>query len=123
MPVRINAQLAARGLGTIDAQDAPAIANLIFHSLAACYAHVLKRISLHSGKQFKRLFIVGGGSQNLYLNRLTAEATGLDVVRGSQESSTLGNFAVQLARLEQEPKTILEPQHISAWAAALAEQG
>ena len=120
MPVRINAQLAARGLATLDPYDAPAIANLIFHSLAACYAQVLSRIALYSGKRFKRLFIVGGGSQNLYLNRLTASATGLEVIRGSQESSTIGNFAVQLARLEGTINEPLDHRAASAWAAALA---
>ena len=122
MPLRLNAQLAARGLPTIDPNDAPAIANLIFHSLAACYAQVLSRIALHSGKRFKRLFIVGGGSQNLYLNRLTAAATGLEVIRGSQESSTIGNFAVQLARLETPASGAIAPTAISAWASVLADQ-
>jgi rhamnulokinase len=119
MPLRINAQLALRGLPTIDEQNGPAIANLIFHSLAACYAQVLSRISLHSGKRFRRLFIVGGGSQNLYLNHLTAEATGLEVIRGSQESSTIGNFAVQLARLQNDSTCSLTPQSIAMWARAL----
>jgi rhamnulokinase len=68
-----------------------------------------------------RLFIVGGGSQNLYLNRLTAEATGLEVIRGPQESSTIGNFAVQLARLESQAKAKLDAERICAWAAALQD--
>jgi rhamnulokinase len=120
MPLRINAQLAARGLAAIDPQDAPAVANLIFHSLAACYAQVLGRILLHSGKQFNRLFIVGGGSQNNYLNCLTAAATGLEVIRGFQESSTIGNFAVQLARLENDSTGSLTPESIATWSRTLA---
>ena len=119
MPLRISAQLAARGLRSIAPENAPAIANLIFHSLATCYAKVLSRVKFLSGKHFHRLFIVGGGSQNLYLNRLTAAATGLKVIRGSQESSTIGNFAMQLARLHQSPDETCDPAHISAWAAAL----
>ena len=78
----------------------PHFASLIFHSLAARYAKVLDRVAAITGKRLKRLFIVGGGSQNRFLNRLTAEATGLEVHRGSPESSTVGNFAVQLAVLE-----------------------
>jgi rhamnulokinase len=62
---------------------------------------------------------VGGGSQNLYLNQLTAEATGLEVIRGSQESSTIGNFAVQLARLQNDSTCSLTPQSIAMWARAL----
>jgi rhamnulose-1-phosphate aldolase/alcohol dehydrogenase len=43
-----------------------------------------------------------GGSRNALLNRLTARATGLEVVRGSSESTTVGNFAIQLAALSGE---------------------
>ena len=57
-------------------------ASLIFHSLAARYAEVLERVAFHSGKELKRLFVVGGASQNDFLNRLTQEATGLEVFRG-----------------------------------------
>ncbi len=60
-------------------------ANLIFHSLAARYAKVLDRVAFHSGKKLKRLFVVGGASQNDYLNRLTQEATGLELFRGAAE--------------------------------------
>ncbi len=120
MPLRINAQLVSRHLPAVDPNDAPAIANLIFHSLAACYALVLRRVAQHAQKRFTRVYIVGGGSQNGYLNNLTAAATGLNVIRGSQESSTLGNFAVQLTRLEGGPDASLSPQQISSWAAALS---
>ena len=102
MPGRINAQRRCMGLPALDESPAgaPAIAALILHSLAARYAQVLARVRHHTGKQLNRLFIVGGGSRNTLLNRLTAEATGLTVTCGSAESSTVGNFAVQLAVME-----------------------
>jgi len=34
------------------------------------------------------------------LNRLTAERTGLEVILGSTESTTLGNLAIQMAALQ-----------------------
>ena len=68
-----------------------------------------------TGKKLKKVYIVGGGSRNEVLNRLTAKATGLEVVRGATESSTLGNFAVQMAALE----TSADAQSIAEWAAAL----
>jgi rhamnulokinase len=124
MPHRINAQLQRRGLEPLDegAENAPAFASLIFHSLAARYAEVLGRVAFHSGKELKRLFVVGGASQNDFLNRLTAEATGLEVFRGSPESSTIGNFAVQLAVLggHRDPKTGAHAEVVSRWAVALA---
>jgi rhamnulokinase len=122
MPSRINAQRERSGLMPLDesSASAPAMASLIFHSLAARYAEVLSHIAAHTGKHFTRLFIVGGGSQNLFLNRLTEQATRLKVIRGSAESSTLGNFAIQLAALEAETVRPPSTEEISRWAEVLA---
>ncbi len=120
MVKRINTQRISRGLPALDESPhaAPVFASLIFHSLAARYAEVLQRIALHSGKRLKRLIVVGGGSRNEFLNRLTQEATGLDVLRGSAESSTVGNFAVQMAVLEgsRDAVTGVYAEQVSRWA-------
>jgi rhamnulokinase len=122
---RINAQRAKRGLGPLDESpaNAPAFASLIFHSLAARYAKVLDRVAFLTGKRLKRLFIVGGASQNVFLNRLTAEATGLEVFRGAPESSTIGNFAVQLATLEgsRDAVTGAYAEPVARWAGLFIE--
>ncbi len=124
MPERINAVRRRQGLAPLDeeAEHAPAFASLIFHSLAARYAAVLERVALHSGKTLRRLFIVGGGSRNEFLNRLTAEATGLEVLRGPVESSTVGNFAVQLAVLDgdREDECGVYSAAVARWACVLA---
>jgi rhamnulokinase len=121
MPQRINAQRVRKGFDALDenAENAPAFASLIFHSLAAQYAKVLDRVGFHSGKNLKRLFVVGGASQNDFLNRLTQEATGLEVFRGAAESSTIGNFAVQFAVLERSRDTLtgVYAEQVSRWAA------
>jgi rhamnulokinase len=120
MPERINAQRVRKGLEALDEgpEGAPAFASLIFHSLAARYAKVLDRVAFHSGKKLKRLFLVGGGSKNDFLNRLTQEATGLELFRGSAESSTVGNFAVQMAVLEgsRDVATGAYAEQVSRWA-------
>jgi rhamnulokinase len=120
MPQRINAQRVKRNLAPLDESpaNAPAFASLIFHSLAARYARVLDRVALITGKRLKRLFIVGGANQNAFLNRLTQEATRLEVHRGSPESSTVGNFAVQLATLEgsRDPVTGAHAEPVARWA-------
>jgi rhamnulokinase len=120
MPQRINAQRARKGLEALDEgpENAPVFASLIFHSLAARYAKVLDRVAFHSGKKLKRLFVVGGASRNDYLNRLTKEATGLELFRGAAESSTVGNFAVQLAVLEgsRDAVTGVYAEQVSRWA-------
>jgi rhamnulokinase len=102
MPARINAQRKRSGLSAIpeSAGMAAKMTSMILHSLAARYAAVLENATSISGKTFKRLYIVGGGSKNSVLNQLTARATGLQVLTGSTESATLGNFAIQLAALE-----------------------
>lgn len=50
--------------------------------------------------------IVGGGSRNGYLNRLTAEATGLPVTAGPVEATAIGNIAVQLQTLKEQGITL-----------------
>ncbi len=103
MPSRINAQRRAAGLTELDegSDGAPAMASLIFHSLAARYAMLFERMEELTGKTLERIFMVGGGSRNAFLRRLTSEASGKPVFAGSAESSTVGNFAVQLAALER----------------------
>ena len=122
MPARINRALAAQGKPTLDEHPAhaPAFANLIFHSLAYRYGEVLTRISQLTGKQFRRLFVVGGASQNLYMNRLMAANLALEVHRGPLESATIGNFAVQLATLEYPGTDGAAREHIQNWTHALA---
>jgi rhamnulokinase len=124
MPQRINAQRVRKGFVPLDESpaNAPAFASLIFHSLAARYASVLERVAFHSGKKLSRLFVVGGASQNDFLNRLTQEATGLELFRGSTESATLGNFAVQLAVLEGKRDAVsgASVDLVSQWAGHLS---
>ncbi len=126
MPARINAQL--NRLGRASIPDGPEIAvrmaNLILHSLAARYAAVLKQVTSITGKTLKRLYIVGGGSKNALLNRLTAQATGLEVLTGSTESATVGNFAIQLAFLEGDytNRIGVAVNAVAGWASVLAAQ-
>ncbi|HZD77266.1 MAG TPA: FGGY-family carbohydrate kinase, partial [Acidobacteriaceae bacterium] len=100
----INRQLVEQGTSAIpeDAASLPAFASLIFHSLAHRYGKVLHELGQLTGRQLDRIYVVGGGSLNPLLNRLTADATGLPLSCGVVESSTIGNFAVQLTALEGE---------------------
>ena len=126
MPARINAQLTRAGYGAIPEQpaSAPLVATLILHSLAARYAAVLQDVTSITGKTFTRLHIVGGGSKNVQLNRLTAKATGLAVIAGSAECATIGNFAVQLAALagEYTERVGVASRAVAQFAKLLAEK-
>ncbi len=121
MTARINAQLTRQGDAALPAgcDAAPHYASLIFHSLAARYGSLLNEIAEMTGGRPHHISVVGGGSQNEYLNALTERATGLPVRRCSVESSTLGNFAIQWARIEQSSGS-LQPQSIAEKVAALA---
>ncbi len=126
MPERISAQLDRKRAAHGKSLPSPVeMTNLILHSLAARYASVLREAETLTGKHFARLFVVGGGSRNDVLNHLTARATGLELICGAQESSTLGNFAVQLAVLEKidhgdaGPPGV-EHEAVAIWAAVLA---
>jgi rhamnulokinase len=119
MPSRINRQLTERGLERLEegAEAAPQMVNLILHSLAGKYGEVVSNLARITGKKFRRIYIVGGGSRNSLLNRLTACATGLEVRCGAVESSTVGNFAIQLAAQE---KTGADAAAVAHWARQLS---
>ena len=68
----------------------------VYKSLAACYADAIRNLSEITGRTYTSLNIVGGGSQDLYLNALTAEATGLEVFTGPVEGTAIGNLVVQM---------------------------
>jgi rhamnulokinase len=68
----------------------------VYRSLAECYADAIRTLSELTGKTYTSLNIVGGGCQDRYLNALTAEATGLEVVTGPIEGTAIGNLIVQM---------------------------
>lgn len=67
----------------------------ILESLAAAYAATLETIVAVTGKDVRRVHVVGGGSQNRLLCQLTADRTGLPVLAGPVEATALGNVLVQ----------------------------
>ena len=76
--------------------DRPAgIAKIILDSLAFRYASVIRRIELLTQEKIEDIQIIGGGSQNSYLNQATANATGLLVAAGPVEATVIGNVLVQ----------------------------
>ena len=67
----------------------------VYASLADCYAKMIKNLAQLTGKTYTSVNIVGGGSKDGYLNKLTAEATGLEVFAGPSEGTAIGNLIVQ----------------------------
>jgi rhamnulokinase len=71
----------------------------ILESLALKYRHVLERLESLIGRPIGRIHIIGGGSQNRVLCRFTADATGIPVVTGPVEATSVGNILVQALAL------------------------
>lgn len=124
MPARLNEQLRLNGNSVVEdiVGNEPIFARIIFESLASRYASVLVNLQQILGRKLNRVHILGGGSRNRLLTRLTAEKTGLKVETGNAESSTIGNFAVQLASSEMDGGP-LKPDVVRRWARALCEAG
>ncbi len=67
-----------------------------FKSLALSYKKAIEELEHNTGKSYSKLYIVGGGARNQFLNRLTQEATGKQVVALPIEATALGNLKIQL---------------------------
>ena len=72
------------------------IASCIYQSLADSYRETVREIEEMSGRTYSRIHIVGGGSNAVYLNELTAKATGKEVYAGPGEATAIGNLAAQM---------------------------
>ncbi|MDR2793497.1 MAG: rhamnulokinase [Treponema sp.] len=68
----------------------------VYRSLARCYADAVHEIALITGKTYRGLHIVGGGSKDGFLNQLTAQASGIPVYAGPDECTVIGNLIAQM---------------------------
>ena len=93
MPERIKTY--CRDHGTAVPGSVGEIVRGIFESLAETYSKSIENLQDITGKTFNRLYIVGGGSQEKLLCRLTAEKCGIEVSAGPAEATALGNILVQ----------------------------
>ncbi len=67
-----------------------------YKSLASGYDTALNELEGNTGKHYNKLYIVGGGAKNAFLNRLTEEATGKQVIALPIEATALGNLKIQM---------------------------
>jgi len=89
----VRSQLNETGQAVPD--EPAAVAKVILDSLAFRYASVVRRIEALTKQKIEGIQIIGGGSQNSYLNQATANATGLSVMAGPVEATVIGNVLVQ----------------------------
>ena len=104
----------------------------VLDSLALLYRRVLDQMEDATGRHLSVLHIVGGGSRNRLLNRLSADATGRTVWAGPDECTAAGNVLIQaltLGHLEslREARAVVrrsfpierfEPAERAVWAEA-----
>jgi len=104
------------------------MARCVLESLALKYRSVFEMIDEIHGP-VEVLHIVGGGTQNQLLCQFTANATGIPVIAGPVEATSIGNLMVQaktkgiLSSIEDGRKLIAnsfdlvtyEPEHTDAW--------
>lgn len=72
------------------------LAKTIYHSLSISYRDTVREIEELSGRKFTSIYIVGGGCNADYLNRITAETTGKNVYAGPAEATAIGNIIAQM---------------------------
>lgn len=67
-----------------------------YRSLAMSYRRAVGELEANTGTKYEKLYIVGGGAKNTFLNQLTEEATGKHVVALPIEATALGNLKIQM---------------------------
>lgn len=63
---------------------------------AFSYGEALAELEANTGSRYDRLYIVGGGAKNDFLNQLTARATGKQIIALPIEATALGNLKIQM---------------------------
>lgn len=74
------------------------IAAVIYQSLADCYGETVREIERNTGKTYSEIYIIGGGANAAYLNRLTAKSTGKTIYAGPGEATAIGNIMAQMIK-------------------------
>ena len=90
-------------LRQLEIQGAPKPKNVaqllasVYHGMAKSYHDTVIELEKITKKTYDTIYIIGGGSQNTLVNRLTEEYTGKKVVAGEIEATAIGNIMAQEA--------------------------
>ena len=94
---------------------------VIYLSLAKKYHATLQDIETILQKKFKKLHMIGGGTQSKFLCQLVSNVTGLEVIAGPMEAPAYGNLLAQkialkeFDSLEQGRKVILDSSEFKVY--------
>lgn len=67
-----------------------------YKSLALSYKQAIEELENNTGKKYDKLYIVGGGAKNNFLNNLTEKYTSKKVIALPIEATALGNLKIQM---------------------------
>ena len=73
-----------------------------YRSLALSYMNAIQELQHNTGKHYNKLYIVGGGAKNQFLNQLTEKATGKQVIALPIEATALGNLKIQIEAAKED---------------------
>lgn len=127
MPEKIRAY--CKKTGQKQPETIGEIARACYESLALKYRWAVERLAEMKGRPVTSLNIVGGGIQNLQLNQMAADSTGLPTTVGPIEGAAMGNALMQAIALgeikdlaearevvRRSVKTrVYEPRRSAAW--------
>ena len=73
-----------------------------YRSLALSYMKAIQELQNNTGRHYDKLYIVGGGAKNAFLNKLTEAATGKQVIALPIEATAIGNLKLQIQAMKEE---------------------
>ena len=96
-PVRMSDVITqiCRETGQVIPESMADYAMLVCRSLARKYSDVKQELEMCIASKINTIQIIGGGSQNELLNRLTAEICDCEVIAGPIEATAIGNILTQ----------------------------
>ena len=73
--------------------------NSVYHSLAKAYQKACDCIETITNKKYSKIYVLGGGAKNLYLNSLIEKYTSKKIISVCNEATSLGNIKIQMKTL------------------------
>ena len=68
----------------------------IYHSQALCYKKAIEELEKITNKEYKKIYIIGGGARNAFLDHLVNVYTNKKVIALPIEATALGNIKIQM---------------------------
>lgn len=75
---------------------------IIYLSLVKAYVQLRDDLEAVTGRKFKRIHVMGGGSRSKLFNQMIADGMGIPVLAGPSEATALGNVLAQFEAQSEE---------------------